>query len=50
MIHLYSDGPEIISAAHSTDRILQVGSQRVSSVIYAKAKNSSPPERSANLI
>ncbi|HTH54173.1 MAG TPA: Gfo/Idh/MocA family oxidoreductase [Edaphobacter sp.] len=38
MIHLYSDGPEIISTAKSTNRILQVGSQRVSSVIYAKAK------------
>lgn len=38
MIHLYSDGPEIITTAHSTKRILQVGSQRVSSVVYAKAK------------
>ncbi len=38
MIHLYSDGPAIIEAAHSTNRILQVGSQRVSSIIYAKAK------------
>ena len=38
MIHLYSDGPEIIGAARSTGRILQVGSQRVSSVVYAKAK------------
>lgn len=38
MIHLYSDGPEIIDAARSTHRILQVGSQRVSSIIYAKAK------------
>jgi predicted dehydrogenase len=38
MIHLYADGPEMISAAHSTNRILQVGSQRVSSVVYAKAK------------
>jgi predicted dehydrogenase len=38
MIHLYSDGPEIIAAARSTNRILQVGSQRVSSVVYAKAK------------
>jgi predicted dehydrogenase len=38
MIHLYSDGPEIISTAKSTSRILQVGSQRVSSVVYAKAK------------
>src|ERR1700691_4174532 len=38
MIHLYSDGPEMINAAKSTGRILQVGSQRVSSVIYIKAK------------
>lgn len=38
MIHIYPDGPAIIDAAHSTNRILQVGSQRVSSVIYAKAK------------
>jgi predicted dehydrogenase len=38
MIHVYPDGPEIIDAAHSTGRILQVGSQRVSSIVYAKAK------------
>jgi len=38
MIHLYSDGPEMIDAARSTGRILQVGSQRVSSLVYAKAK------------
>ncbi len=38
MIHVYPDGPAIIDAARSTNRILQVGSQRVSSVIYAKAK------------
>ena len=38
MIHLYSDGPEIIHAANDTNRILQVGSQRVSSIVYAKAK------------
>ena len=38
MIHLYSDGPEIIETANSTKRILQVGSQRVSSIVYAKAK------------
>ena len=38
MIHLYSDGPEIIDTAHKTNRIIQVGSQRVSSMIYAKAK------------
>jgi predicted dehydrogenase len=38
MIHLYSDGPEMIEMARTTGRILQVGSQRVSSIIYAKAK------------
>jgi predicted dehydrogenase len=38
MIHLYADGPEMIDAARSTGRILQIGSQRVSSVIYTKAK------------
>jgi predicted dehydrogenase len=38
MIHLYADGPQMIEAARSTNRIIQIGSQRVSSVIYAKAK------------
>jgi len=38
MIHLYADGPQMIEAANANHRILQVGSQRVSSVIYAKAK------------
>jgi predicted dehydrogenase len=38
MIHLYADGPEMIETARATKRILQVGSQRVSSLIYAKAK------------
>ncbi|NYF78334.1 Gfo/Idh/MocA family protein [Granulicella arctica] len=38
MIHLYSDGPEIIETARATNRIIQIGSQRVSSVVYAKAK------------
>jgi predicted dehydrogenase len=38
MIHLYSDGPEMIETARSTNRILQIGSQRVSSMIYIKAK------------
>ena len=38
MIHLYSDGPAMIEASKSTGRILQVGSQRVSSILYAKAK------------
>jgi predicted dehydrogenase len=38
MIHLYSDGPEIIETARRTGRVLQVGSQRVSSIIYKQAK------------
>ncbi len=38
MIHLYSDGPEILDTVRSTKRIMQVGSQRVSNVAYAKAK------------
>lgn len=38
MIHEYADGPEMIEASRSTGRILQIGSQRVSSILYAKAK------------
>ncbi len=38
MIHLYTDGPEMIETARSTKRILQIGSQRVSSLLYIKAK------------
>jgi predicted dehydrogenase len=38
MIHRYADGPEMIETARSTNRILQIGSQRVSSVVYTKAK------------
>ena len=38
MIHLYADGPEMIETARKTNRIIQVGSQRVSSIVYAKAK------------
>ena len=38
MIHLYSDGPEMIETSRTTGRILQVGSQRVSSALYIKAK------------
>lgn len=38
MIHAYSDGPEMIETARASNRILQIGSQRVSSIIYAKAK------------
>jgi predicted dehydrogenase len=38
MIHLYSDGPEMIEASSAAGKILQVGSQRVSSMIYEKAR------------
>jgi predicted dehydrogenase len=38
MVHAHAEGPEMIEAARSTNRILQIGSQRVSSIIYAKAK------------
>jgi predicted dehydrogenase len=38
MIHLYADGPEMIETARATNRIIQIGSQRVSSIIYMKAK------------
>jgi len=38
MIHVYADGPEMIETSRATKRIIQVGSQRVSSAIYAKAK------------
>lgn len=39
MIHLYADGPVIIETARKTNRVLQVGSQRVSNALYAKAKD-----------
>ncbi len=38
MIHIYPDGPAIIDAAKSTNRIIQIGSQRVSNIAYSKAK------------
>ena len=38
MIHAHAEGPDMIEAARTTNRILQVGSQRVSSIIYVKAK------------
>jgi predicted dehydrogenase len=38
MIHEHADGPEMIQAARANNRILQIGSQRVSSIIYGKAK------------
>ena len=38
MIHEYPDGPKMIDAWRKTGRIMQVGSQRVSSIIDQKAK------------
>jgi len=38
MSHTVEDGFAIIDAVHKNKRILQVGSQRVSSILYAKAK------------
>lgn len=38
MSHTVEDGFAMIEAAHKNNRIIQIGSQRVSSVLYAKAK------------
>ena len=38
MIQDVDEGPRVIETAQTTKRILQVGSQRVSSIIYAKAR------------
>jgi len=38
MTHGVSEGFEMIAAAQKNNRIVQVGSQRVSSIVYAKAK------------
>src|SRR5712672_515020 len=34
MTHRYSNGPEMIETSRTTNRILQVGSQPISSVVY----------------
>jgi predicted dehydrogenase len=39
MVQDVEEGPRVIEAAQTTKRILQVGSQRVSSIIYAKARD-----------
>jgi len=38
MIHTHAEGPEIIATARKTHRIIQIGSQRVSSIVYKKAR------------
>jgi predicted dehydrogenase len=39
MVQDVAEGPQVIEAARATARILQVGSQRVSSIVYAKARD-----------
>jgi predicted dehydrogenase len=39
MVQHVDEGLPLIAAEHATNRILQVGSQRVSSIIYAKAQD-----------
>jgi predicted dehydrogenase len=39
MVHAIDEGHAVIDAQHQTNRILQIGSQRVSSVVYAKARD-----------
>ncbi|MEO6329097.1 MAG: Gfo/Idh/MocA family oxidoreductase [Ginsengibacter sp.] len=38
MVHKISEGRAVIEAQRSANKIMQVGSQRVSSIVYAKAK------------
>jgi predicted dehydrogenase len=38
MSHTVDDGFAMVEAAHKANRIVQIGSQRVSSILYAKAK------------
>lgn len=38
MVHLIKEGAGIIAAEKASNKILQIGSQRVSSIIYAKAR------------
>jgi predicted dehydrogenase len=38
MVQTLDEGPRVIEAARQTGRVLQVGSQRVSSIVYAKAR------------
>ena len=38
MVHYISEGMDVVNTYHSANKIMQVGSQRVSSIGYAKAK------------
>ena len=39
MVHALGEGPEVIEAQRSTGRILQIGSQYASSIVYQKARD-----------
>ena len=39
MVQLISDGADVIAAHKRTNRVMQIGSQRVSSIVYQKAKD-----------
>jgi predicted dehydrogenase len=39
MVQLISDGMPVVEASRRSDRIIQIGSQRVSSILYAKARD-----------
>jgi len=39
MVHAIAEGHAVVAAQRKTGRIIQIGSQRVSSIIYQKAKN-----------
>jgi len=45
MVHKIEEGWEVIKAQRASNKVLQVGSQRVSSIIYAKAKELASPEK-----
>ncbi|MES1217460.1 MAG: Gfo/Idh/MocA family oxidoreductase [Bacteroidota bacterium] len=38
MVHKISQGMGVVQASHASKKVLQVGSQRVSSIVYAKAQ------------
>jgi predicted dehydrogenase len=38
MVHRIAEGAGVVAAARASNRVMQVGSQRVSSLVYAKAK------------
>ncbi len=39
MVQMIADGMPVVEASKNSDRIIQIGSQRVSSIVYAKARD-----------